>query len=103
MTTYATFTEDNEWEGETWRFYIPVEGNEASLQMLADRTMQMEGYGVDLTPLDEATVDARVAAPDDTDYMAAHNKLAGTLSIPTADDTDLLDVIYKGGIADLVK
>jgi hypothetical protein len=104
VTTYATFIEDNEWEGETWRFYIPTDGNEVALQTLADLVEQDEPYRLDLTPIDETTVDDRVEnLADDTDYLAAHTKLTGTLTVPEVDREDLLDALYKGGIADLVK
>lgn len=35
MTDYRRFTEHNEWEGETWSFYIPVDGNVETLDALA--------------------------------------------------------------------
>lgn len=106
MTTYATFTEDNEWEGEVWRFYIPIEGNEVALNQLANLVEQAEAYGLSLTPLNEATVDDRVAQPDDTDYLAAHTKLTGRLDLTRVigkPADDVFDVIYKGGIRDLME
>ncbi|HEV2929122.1 MAG TPA: hypothetical protein VGW74_10560 [Propionibacteriaceae bacterium] len=103
MSTYATFRENNAWEGEVWRHYIPIEGNEGALSTLASilSDRQDTGYSLDVSPLDEATVDARVARPHDCGYMAAHTKLSGRLVLPgkpLADD----DWLYKGGIADLV-
>ncbi len=103
MTTYATFTEDNDWEGETWRFYIPTEGNEVALQTLADLVEQAEPYALDLAPLSEPIVDDRVERlADDTGYLAAHNKLAGTLTVPEGDADGLFDTLYKGGTRDLM-
>lgn len=108
MTTYATFTENCDWEGETWRFYIPVEGNEEALAALRKRVTVDDDdqvYTLGTVPLTEAEVDVRVAGPDDCDYLPAHTKLAGTLNLEVIegkDDGDLFDVLYKGGIKDLV-
>lgn len=105
---YATFTEDNEWEGETWRFYIPVEGNETALtelRALVDQTD--ESYHLNLVPIPERDVDARVAAPDDNGYMHGHNKLSGRLLVPSLDSLRATlgenwadEAFYKGGIKD---
>jgi hypothetical protein len=110
MTTYATFTENNQWEGETWRFHIPIEGNEQSLnRLLAALTSgvgpaQPASYRLSLEPVDEATVDDRVALGGG-DYMHEDNKLSGRLVLPD----DLLgaivndDLLYKGGVKDLME
>lgn len=108
MTDYATFTEHNQWEGEAWRFYIPIEGNQDALKRLADATERgdldnaYDAFDLDLTPLPEAHVDRRVTdLADDTSYMPAHTKLAGRLILP--DDRDLeFDDLYKGAIAEMV-
>ena len=34
MSDYYVFVERNDWEGETWRFYIPVEENEEAIDEL---------------------------------------------------------------------
>lgn len=40
---YVPIVEDNEWEGERWRFYIPLKGNEEDLARLT-KTLD-EVYG----------------------------------------------------------
>jgi len=36
MKSFIRFTENNDWEGESWNFYIPVEGNEIEIERLRD-------------------------------------------------------------------
>ena len=61
-----------------------------------------ERYEIDCTGLTENQVDALVKHGGDTDYMHAHNKLAGVLRLP-ADFREKLtggeeDPLYKGEI-----
>lgn len=111
MTDYVTLTEDCEYEGETWRFYIPVEGNADALSKLAEALASFadqgpEAFTLDLTPIPESEVDVLVKHGGDTDYMPAHNKLVGRLVIPddvlaqlAAGDEESL---YKGDIDDFM-
>jgi hypothetical protein len=103
-TEYACLTEHNEWEGETWHFYIPLVGNEDALTTLREMIEDDESYELSTNELGEGVfteseVDILVKHGGDTDYMAAHSRLAGRLLIP--DRTDL-DKFYKGGIKDLM-
>lgn len=106
MTGYANFTEHNEWEGETWHFWIPIAGNEDTLQelhvIIADGDGIADQYELDLTPVPEAEVDSLVAYCDDDGYLPDHIKLAGTLVITEADAARIPDYkedpLYKGGI-----
>lgn len=113
--SYVKLTETNDWEGEQWAFYIPLTGNEDAIRELAAgitaKTDPDDGdeapYALDLTPIPGTTVDLLVAhANDDEGYMAAHTKLAGRLVVGGVDlatirDED--DVLYKGGIKNLMK
>jgi hypothetical protein len=113
--TYAVLTEHCEWEGETWRFYIPLAGNEDSLAGLLGAVRRLnarfpsddEPFELDLTPISEGEVDTLVEHGGDTDYMAAHNKLEGRLVIPPAALTELaggsVDPLYKGRITDMMQ
>lgn len=109
MTTYATFIEHNDHEGEIWKFYIPIEGNEIALQQLGDILAQIddeEMFELDKTPLSEFEV-AVLVKHTESGYMDQHNKLKGTLVItddlPDEPDSDrgqerLVDLFYKGRI-----
>jgi hypothetical protein len=104
MTTYAKLTEDNDWEGETWYFWIPIEGNELTLKQLEGCLTEDDQYEVDMTPVPELEVDILVKHSD-VGYLHTHNKLAGTLKF--GDEQAVLigrdgDPLYKGGIRDLM-
>lgn len=109
MSKYAQLTENNDWEGETWHFYIPIEGNEATLDRLADTLTLMadEAFELELAPIPEMEVDILVKRGGDTSYMAAHNKLAGRLVLTDEHLTTLaagdVDPLYKGRIRDHMK
>jgi hypothetical protein len=114
-TTYAVLTEHCEWEGETWRFYIPLAGNEDALKALVEAVVSLnsrfpsvdEPFELDLTPISEGEVDTLVKHGGETDYMAAHNKLESRLVIPPPALTGLaggsIDPLYKGRITDMMQ
>jgi hypothetical protein len=102
---YARLTEHNEHEGETWHFYIPLEGNVdaiAALEaLIEEHDPEGEEYELADRNFTEAEVDLLAKYGDTTrdGYMAGHNKLAGTLNF--TDDTGLHS-LYKGGIKGLM-
>jgi hypothetical protein len=108
---YAKFTEHNEWEGETWRFYIPIEGNEAALCELEQLLLLANSdssYELDMGPFTESAVDTVVKqGNDDCGYMPAHTKLVGLLRLPPelraamSDPED--DPLYKGEIREFMQ
>lgn len=108
MTDYVKFTEKNDWEGETWHFYIPTEGNEDELTGLKEILNEVETgtYELDLTPIPDAEVDVLVKHTD-SGYMAYHNKLAGLLmltpEILESFKTAGKDPFYKGGIGSYMR
>jgi hypothetical protein len=102
LTDYVKFTERNDWEGEIWRFWIPLPGNEDILEKLKNALEDsgFEEYSLDLTPIPEADVDVLVQHAE-VGYMASHNKLCGLLRISDEDLSKLLDnddLFYKGEI-----
>lgn len=106
---YAKFTEHNDWEGETWRFYIPIEGNEAALHELEQAISANSGssYELDTGPFTESVVDALVEhGADDCEYMPAHTKLVGLLRLPPELRAAMSDPesnpLYKGGIGEFM-
>lgn len=111
VTTFVKLTENNEHEGETWHFYIPIDGNEAAIGQLLDVTIGLdqdidEGYSLDVTPIPEVEVDILVKHAD-TGYMANHNKLTGVLTLPEDFDERMADEdsdpLYKGQIKEYMK
>lgn len=97
--TYVKFTEQNDQEGETWTFWLPVEGNERALAGFADWLAQQgdraEEYTLDLEAREpEERVDALVEHGG-SGYMAYHTKVSGLMSGPMPDGPDRL---YKGGV-----
>lgn len=111
--TYVTLVEDNEAEGEMWRHYIPVSGNELAIAQLDEAISVLRddddgSFFLDHAKLTTEMVNTRLSLADDTSYMAAHTKLEGTLRpFPTpTGGIDLADfvrnVLYKGGIENLM-
>lgn len=99
---FIKFTERNEWEGETWRFYLQVDGNEEEItklrRLLASYKVKPAlSYTLDDGLLDEATVDALVDNGDDDGYMRAHNKVTGRFACPD-DLGERANELYKGSI-----
>lgn len=106
MTRYVKFTENNDHEGESWNFWLPVDGNEQELEVLAVLVAtddEYPEYELDLDhPEDETAVDAfvRRAKQVEGGYMDSDNKVTGVLTVPPDLDVDKL---YKGGIKGLFK
>jgi hypothetical protein len=101
---FIKLTERNEWEGETWRFYLQVDGNEEQITKLrrllsaaAKRSKIGLDYTLDDTLMSEADVDALVDNCDDDGYMPAHNKVVGRFVCPD-DLGERANELYKGSI-----
>ena len=104
---YVKFTENNDWEGETWCWYIPVEGNKESLEVLRDKVKKVsteaDFYELGSKKLTEQEVDTLVKnANDDCGYMDGHNKVTYNLDVselvPLKTPEDIHDALYKGGL-----
>lgn len=118
--TFGVWVENNEWEGETWRWYIPKKGNKEALAILEavvavlwndfDASEEFDYYETDMT-MQEA--ERRVEElRGDTGSRPAHNiilgldlaKLEGFLETFKAEQDDgnaydlLTSPFYKGGI-----
>ena len=80
---YLCWTEDNDWEGETWHFYIPTEGNEEALALLKAKLEEFsdnENVSFELSnaPISERDVDVLVDHSG-SGYMNEHNKMKGKI------------------------
>lgn len=104
---YIQFKENNEWEGETWCFYIPTEGNEKQIDRLAELIQESnleDTYTVGNELISEIEVDALVKHGG-SGYMNNHNKCSGILDIShlSKENFDDDDPFHKGGIMDFIK
>ncbi len=117
---YYCFVEENDWEGETWHFYIPVKGNEAAVALLKEGIIKLEkaraalDYGeCDYSFRPEIFLKKEIEIAlkfDECTYMEGHQILKGMLEVPEIPDTDSAEVLseyfhqlYKGGIRDWMK
>lgn len=113
-TLYVQFTETNDWEGETWHRYIPVDGNEGAIERLRqlidaqevgdneDEDGEGEGatFGIRSELLTGREVDTLVkyANDDNTSYSVAHAMLHGILNLDGSLNKkaiESLDDLYK--------
>lgn len=98
-SNYVTLIEENDNEGETWKFFIPCIDNKESIQLLKKLVEDDEDYTLDITEIHESEVDVLVKHTP-SGYMDHFNKLEGRLVIP--DNFDI-EHLYKGGIEGFMK
>ena len=107
MNEFFKLTEHNEWEGETWHFFIPVKDNIGAWFTLRDKYSEFDGenrYVFDPKTYPENEIDILVKHSD-SGYMNVYNKIVGVLDKKKIDDinfSDDNDDLYKGGIANLM-
>jgi hypothetical protein len=107
MRRFVKLTEDNDWEGETWHFWLQLDGNQAELDKLAVWLEEKQGeddeggfsLNMDRTRYEDE-VDLLVEEAD-YGYMKTHNKVVG---IANFGDLSLVDdpasILYKGRVED---
>lgn len=106
---FVKFTEHNENEGESWLFWLQLDGNEEQLRQLQSwiGTFDDDGefYELDMTPVEEAMVDFAVRHINNTTYINENNKVTGYFICPEVTPSDegdgiewLIDHFYKGNI-----
>lgn len=113
---FVKFREYNDNEGESWNFWLQLDGNESELQDLDKliNTAEMggsESFSLDMkNPIHESEVDILVKHTEGG-YMNDHNKVTGTFKcpdikinpeweeIPDEFFEELDDTFYKGDIA----
>ena len=118
---YYRFTENNDWEGEKWHFYIPAKGNEAEVDKLRDNLLKVEhfyklteqgecDYELAVKLYTEDTVNTLVENDSSQGYLPKHNKLTGFLKTPKLEvvvgEHEVIswgENFYKGGIKDLMQ
>lgn len=111
---FRKLVERNEHEGENWRFWLQVEGNEEALERLekaltyAFADCDPEPFELTDEVLPEHNVDILIKYGNDDDgYMATHHKVVGTLTLPDGFDSldweGLSDILYKGEVKKLFR
>jgi hypothetical protein len=105
MLEYFKFTETNEWEGETWNFYVPLtEEQEARVRELIGPGDEHESpYSLSTEPVTEEEVDDLMATLGTTTVIAEHNK-CGPLDadLPHTLQSDN-DFFHKGAPFDVIE
>lgn len=95
---FISLTENNDHEGETWRYWLQLDGNEEHLEHLraaiagADEEETYELAAAD-DAVPESEVDVLVKHTG-CGYTTYENKVTGVLTV--GDDFDI-DALYKGG------
>lgn len=101
---YFEFKENCSWEGETWRWYIPIDGNEKNITFLKKEIEKFPNFTISEKIFDEREVDILVENTS-VGYMASHDKLEGKLDFsdyPEKSTNGAEDPFYKGDIREYV-
>lgn len=106
--TYLRLTEHNDWEGETWDFFIQVDDNEEAIKVLREKITQSEDFVLGTDEMTDIEVDILVEkGNNESGYMARFNKVPGILDLDKIKeitfDPELGAGLYKGGIKDYIK
>lgn len=106
---FIKFTETNDHEGETWYFWLQVDGNEVELGKLRDLLdrLDSEEYHLGWNEYGEEFIDFAVEEGG-WGYMNTHNKVTGKFTCPNYEtDHDGMELqefcdsmFYKGDIED---
>lgn len=106
---FYRITENNNNEGETWYFYVPMTTEEANhlFNLFNFAIDDWSDFPYEISdPIAEHTIDTLVEfANDDGGYMNTHNKCVGaTGSIILLTLEDILDddILYKGSFWNIV-
>lgn len=99
MSRYLRFTEDNDWEGESWFFYLPIEGNEASLEHLRALIAESDWYSLSDATFSKRSVKT-IVKHSQCGYMKYENRARGVFKPPVDIDWTDEDPFNKGGILD---
>jgi len=103
---YITFIESNDWENQTWNFYVPTKDNKTAikeLKRLLEERGDMDNFRLDEKKLKEEEVNKLVRNSGGTHYMNDHTKLDGVFDISQLlAHRDIFVVLCKGGIRDFM-
>lgn len=102
---YWRLTERNDYEGETWHFYVKYEENRDAIKFLEAKIKERRemGYNDYCFGVIYTSMTLLGALPDDTSYMRTHtiiNRPLDLVSIAAVDWSE--DPLYNGGIRDFM-
>lgn len=101
---FAQMLEHNQHEGETWCFWLELDGNEEAIDWLVDQIEAEdleEEYEFTGVVVYEPDVDVLIEYGNfGYNYMSQHHKVTGKLTFPEGFQ---VDDIYKGSIKDFFK
>jgi len=95
---FTLLVEVNDWENETWGFFIPLKGNEEAIDYLK-KVLKDTDYIINGIEFTETEVDALINNDDDDcGYMARHNKYDFIIDFDKLKKADFKndDPLYKG-------
>lgn len=91
--SYIEFKEINDWEGETWIRYIPLENNEEALNLLLSLNNESECYEVNEIELSDENLNKKInLSKRSCGYMYKYDLYEGILNI---DKIKLALELYK--------
>lgn len=112
---FIKLVEHNDHEGETWRFWLQLDGNEEELHKLQEFIKEhdlSEEFALYTKEIDESEVDILVKHTM-SGYMDYDNKLTGTFTMKELDTSELddedeiyesaLELLYKGAVEEMFK
>lgn len=91
------FTERNDWEGETWNFYVWMDSETESRLREVLRIKGAGAYSLSENKYTEDQVEKLMERQSRSTYMDDHN-LCGILHLPESISFDNNDPFYKGRI-----
>ena len=94
------FTERNDWEGETWNFYVWMDSTTESRLRTILELDGAESYSLGEKEYTQEKVEELMERNSRSTYMNDHN-LCGVLHLPDVIDFNDNDPFYKGGIEKL--
>ena len=98
---YVKWTEINDWEGETWNFYIPFWGNTSAVYLLITMLPEYSSYKLCPNLIPEDEVDILIKHVGENGYMPEHNKMKGIIDRTKFENLDadhFESLFYKGGL-----
>lgn len=96
---FIKFTENNDWEGESWNFWLQVDGNEKEIEEFREKISENSPYELANEIIDEKEVDTLVKHCT-SGYFDSENKVKGKFNVKKIILNKNEDNLYKGGIRD---
>ncbi|WP_063042252.1 MULTISPECIES: hypothetical protein [Nocardia] len=105
---FRRLIENNDHEGETWNWWLQVDGSEEELARLEELMAKFDSEFFTLTDdIENREVVDLLVRYSALAYYADHNLVLGVLTLPDLSRyeraDDVTDLLYKGRIADYYK